>query len=290
MKASVSRNPTRAEVADERVVIALGGVGEAVEQAVGPLEHGARPDKAVLRQERRAQARLRRPARMHALGPGALGEVFDDAGGHAAGNAEGIDDAAAVEPERGGDAGRRRHGAEHRGRMEARLVHQLGRDQPEPAHGLDPHRNAGKRRGAVGPVALAGRKHGGHDDRAGMHRAALEGVVEILAVNGGAVHQRRAGGAQGAGMADHGAGTVVVAAGERRLHIVFVAAGEAEADDVDGEVLALRPHRRRQPRGIDGKDAFGELFGDGDGGKRFGHGGFRRFVARMSEAICGITR
>ena len=73
---------------------------------------------------------------------------------------------------------------------------------------------------AVRPVALAGREHGRHDDRAGMHRPALEGVVEILAMRGGAVDQRRAGRAQRAGVADHGAGTVVVAAGERRLDVV----------------------------------------------------------------------
>ena len=153
---------------------------------------------------------------------------------------------------------------------------QLGRDQPEPAQGFDAHGDAGERRSAVGAVALAGREHRRHDHRAGMHRAALEGVVEILAVSGGAVHQSRAGRAQRAGMADHGAGTVIVAGGERRLDIVRVADGEAEADDVDGEILALRPHRRRQARWIDDKDAFGERLGD-SGGNGCAHGGFQRF-------------
>jgi hypothetical protein len=45
-------------------------------------------------------------------------------------------------------------------------------------------------------VPLAGGEHRRHHDRAGMHRPALEGVVEILAMRGRAVHQRGARGAQ----------------------------------------------------------------------------------------------
>jgi hypothetical protein len=120
-----------------------------------------------------------------------------------------------------------------------------------------------------------------------MHRTALESVVEILAVNGGAVHQRRPGRAQRAGMADHGAGTIVVAGGQRRLHIVLVADGETEADAVDGEVLALLPQRCRQARGIDGGDAFGELLGDGNGGNGFAHcyADPIDVIARLARAI-----
>ena len=70
-------------------------------------------------------AGLRRPARMHALGPGAFGEIFDDAARHAAGDAERIDDLLGVETERGANASRRAHRAENRGRMKARLVHRL---------------------------------------------------------------------------------------------------------------------------------------------------------------------
>ena len=98
-------------------------------------------------------------------------------------------------------------------------------------------------RGAVGLVTLAGRQHRRHDHRAGMHRAALEGVVEILAVGGGAVDESGAGRAQRAGMADRRAGPVIVAAGERALDIVLVARGDAKPDDVDQQILAFRPHR-----------------------------------------------
>ena len=91
---------------------------------VRALEHRARPDEAVPCQQRCAQARLRRPAGMQALGPGALGEIFDDPGRHAAGDAERIDDLAPVAVQRGATAGRGRHGTQHRGRVEAGLVHQ----------------------------------------------------------------------------------------------------------------------------------------------------------------------
>ena len=136
-------HPARAEIAGQRVVVARGGVGEAVEQAVRALEHGARADEAGTRQQRRAQARLRRPAGVHALGPGAFGEIFDDAAGHASRRCRARRRVGARSSfERGADAGRRRHGAEHGGRMEARLVHRLRRHEAEPAHHLDADRDA----------------------------------------------------------------------------------------------------------------------------------------------------
>ncbi len=66
-------------------------------------------------------------------------------------------------------------------------------------------------------VPLAGRQHRRHDHRAGMNGAALERVVEILAVDRGAVDESRSGGAQRARMADRGARAVVIAGGQRAL-------------------------------------------------------------------------
>ena len=100
---------------------------------------------------------------------------------------------------------------------------------------------------AVAAVPLAGRQHRRHDHRAGMHRPALEGVVEILAVRRGAVDEGRARGAQRARVADRGAGAVVVPAASARLDVVLVARGDAEADHVDQRLLALA--RARRPAG-----------------------------------------
>ena len=134
------RHPARAEIAGQRGVVAFGRVGEAVEEAVHPFEHRARPDETFAPEQRRAQARLRRPARMQALGPGAFREIFDDAARHRAGDAERIDDLARFKPERRADAGGGGHGAEHGGGMKARLVHGLRHHDAEPADHLDARR------------------------------------------------------------------------------------------------------------------------------------------------------
>src|SRR6202521_2368334 len=85
------QDPTLAEVSDQRSIVAVRGPSEAMEHAVGALEYRARTDEPGAAQERRAQARLRRPAGMQPLGPCALGEIFDDAARHAAGDAERAD-------------------------------------------------------------------------------------------------------------------------------------------------------------------------------------------------------
>ena len=168
-----------------------------------------------------------------------------------------------VELQRRRDAGGSPHRAEHRGRMEARLVHGLRHHEAEPAQHLDADRDAAQRRRAVRIVPLAGRQHRRNDNRAGMHRPALESVVEILAVRGRAVDQRGAGRAQRARMADRGARPVVVAAGERRLDVVLVARRDAQADHVDREIDAFLAHGRRH---VERRDALGELLGDGNFG------------------------
>ena len=192
---------------------------------------------------------------MQPLGPGALGEIFDDAGGHAAGDAERIDDLLCVQAERGADAGGGAHGAEDRGRMEAGFVHGLRHHRRQPAHHLAADGDADERGLAVRPVALAGRQHRRHDHRAGMHRAAFEGVVEILAMRGRAIDEGGAGGRQRARMADRRARTVIVEAGERAFDVVLVARGDAEAGDIDQQILAFAAHGGGQLGRVEAGDA-----------------------------------
>ena len=104
-----------------------------------------------------------------------------------------VDELLRRQAQRRADAGGGRDGAQHRGRMEARLVDGLGHDQAEPAHRLDADGDAVERIRAGDAVALGDRQHGRHDDDAGMHRTAFEGVVEILAMRGKAVQQRGTG-------------------------------------------------------------------------------------------------
>jgi hypothetical protein len=95
---------------------------EAVEQAVRAFEHGARPEKSRFPDPRRRNRRLRRPAGMQPLGPGAFREILDDPACQAAGVAEGIHRLPAVEAHDLCRGERSRHGAEHARRVKARLV------------------------------------------------------------------------------------------------------------------------------------------------------------------------
>ena len=169
--------------------------------------------------------------------------------------------------------------------MEAGFVGQRRRHQAQPAHGLDADRDAEQRRAAVEIVPLAGRQHRRHDHRAGMDRAALERVVEILAVDRGAVDQRGGRGGQRAGVADRGARPVVVAGGQRGLHIVFVARGDGEADDVDQQVLAFGPHRLRQLRGIQRGDLLRQMLGNGGFWQFAGGHGILDVISRARRSM-----
>ena len=136
------QHPAFPEIADERRIIAVARVGEAVEDAVNAFEHGARTDESRASEQRGAQARLRRPARMQALGPRAFGKVLDDPARHAAGGPQRIDELPLREPERRADPRRGRHRTEHGGRMEAGAMDRLGHDEAQGAERLDPDRNA----------------------------------------------------------------------------------------------------------------------------------------------------
>ena len=102
---------------------------------------------------------------------------------------------------------------------------------------------------AAGPESLscsATASTAGTIDGAGMHRPALEGVVEVLAVGGRAVDEGRAGGAERPAVADGGGRAGIRPGGERGLHVVGAARDDAQADDVDQQPLAGISHRRRQ--------------------------------------------
>jgi len=68
-------------------------------------------------------------------------------------------------------------------------------------------------------------------------------------------------------MTDGGARPIIVAAGQRGLHIVFVARGDGEPDHVDQQILALGPHRIRQARHIERANLLRQMLGNGGLGK-----------------------
>src|SRR5262245_4948312 len=77
--------------------------------------------------------------------------------------------------------------------------------------------------------------------------------------------------ARAARMTDRGAGAFFVPAGQCCLDVIRVAGGQAEADDVDEQILAFAAHRRRQLRRVERRDLVRQDVGDGGPGKRRVH-------------------
>ena len=129
LEGDVGAEPLLARAFEHAGEITVIAVGEGMKETVVPLQQGARPGEARLRQARRAITRLRGPTRMQALGPRAFGKIFDDPGSHAAGDAQRVDPLRSIETQRRGDRRRRAERAENRGGMKPGLVHTLGRGE-----------------------------------------------------------------------------------------------------------------------------------------------------------------
>ena len=111
-------------------------------------------------------------------------------------------------------------------------------------------------------MPLAGSEHRGNNDRSGMDRATLEGIVEILAMGSRAVDERRARRVEAARMPNCRARSIVVPAGQGGFDVVLAAGGDAEPGDVNHEFNAFRAHSSRQAGGVERVDTVGELLRD----------------------------
>ena len=247
-------DPLAAHALEHGFKVAARGIGKAMKQAVLALKHCGRALEAGLRQAYRAVARLRCPAGVHAFGPGAVGQVFDDARGHAAGDAEGVHQFVFAQAQGRAQAGHSAHHAKDGGRVKAGFVHFGGRHGAQAAHDFRAHGDATQQVGARQLVALGRCQQSRHDDHAGMHRPAFVGVVKVFAVRGNAVD--KCGGFHAAGLrkADHAAGAVLLDRSQCGQHIVFMAGGDADAGHVHQQALA---------DGLRGRPAFGAGGNDG---------------------------
>src|SRR5260370_11918041 len=93
-----------------------------------------------------------------------------------------------------------------------------------------------------------------------MHWTTLEGIVEILAMRGGAVDEGGTRGSQHTPVADRGAWAVIVPAAKRAFDIILVARGDAQADDIDQQILAFARGCRRKPARLHPTDFFSNRF------------------------------
>ena len=162
-------------------------------------------------------------------------------GGGAAGDPERVAEPAGICPggDPDGEGGCER--AEDRGRVEARFVDRLRRDEAEPAKHLHAGRHAEQDALAGKLVALGRGENGGHDHRARMDRAAFERVVVILAMRRRAVEERRICRGEPVGMAD-GDVPAALCCLQHASHVIRVPGREAEPDHVDEDRLRLGRH------------------------------------------------
>ena len=86
-------------------------------------------------------------------------------------------------------------------------------------------------------MSFASREHPGHDDRAGVHRTALERIVEILAMRRGSVDKGGTCRAEGARMAERRAWAFIVAAGSRAADVVRVTGRNTKPGDIDQQIF-----------------------------------------------------
>jgi hypothetical protein len=141
-------------------------------------------------------------------------------------------------------------------------VHCFRHDEAQTAEHFGPNRNAYQRRPSVGIVALAGGQNRRHDHRAGVNRAALESIVEILAMRGGAIDKGRATRSQRALMADHCARAIIFPTRKRAGDIIFVAGGDTQADHIDQEIFAFALGQGGQRIWFHADDFVGQQFRD----------------------------
>jgi hypothetical protein len=189
-----------------------------------------------------------------------------------------------VQSQRRRDTGGGAERAEHRGRMEAGLVHPLRRDEAHPAHNLAADGDAADRIGAREKLALGDREHGRNDDGARMNRAAFERIVVVLAMCGGAVGQRRGRRIEAAGMTDHRAMSGLRRR-PHRAHVVRVPRGDAEAGHIHQQRVA-RCAGARGDRGGAGEGTRQSLR-HGDVGHRLQSASM--WLARATRVQCAIS-
>jgi hypothetical protein len=117
--------------------------------------------------------------------------------------------------------------------MEAGGVNRARRDETQPAHQLRANCDAAQQCLATEAFAFACGEHRRHDYRARMHRTALECVVVVFTVRGGAIDQRRIECAETARMAERRAGAARISGLQRRADVVFAASGDAQTGHVE---------------------------------------------------------
>ena len=192
--------------------------------------------------------RLRRPARMHALGPGAVLQELEAARGHGERDALRHHQALGTEPHQRAGSERAAEHADQSGRVEADLVERPAADGGQARCRFHAGDIGGEQVGAGGTLHVGGRQHrrpnagGGMDDPAGVR------VVEVEAVHQDAVEQRGVPRRQAQRQTDHGNIPRPAQSrdrGRRLVGEVVAAGGERNACRIEDQVLGPLAHLGR---------------------------------------------
>ena len=262
----------------ELVAEALQGALRRRVRGIGPEEAGLAFEglggaaEALARQGRGGEAVHRAPADLEALGPGAVGQELQAAGGLGQGDAEGVLHALGIQPEDPGGGGGGTEGAAGGGRVVAAVVVvAAGQGQRKAAGHLIAGDDGREHGAAVGTDHLGRGQRGGDDRGARVQGAGGVGVVEVEAMRQGAVQQRRAGRGVAGGIAEDGGAAGGEAEGadhgqQGRGAFRIVAAADDVADQIQHEVAGAFLHFGRQGGEVERRAIGGDGFGDG------GHG------------------
>ena len=215
---------------------------------------------------------------MEALGPGAVGEEFEAAGGGAEREPLRMNERGSAEAGELSGGDRAAEDAGDAGRMESDLVEPALGDHPDTGRHLDAGDEGREKIATRGAGFGADGKHGRQQARAHVHDAGDMRVVVVEAMDEDAVDQRRVAGAEPQAGADDGA---LPARRRERLTrragnppIVLTRRGEGDAGRVQQQQLRALDRFGRDPRkdeilGETGDDL--ALAGGRDGAAFVGH-------------------
>ena len=121
--------------------------------------------------------------------------------------------------------------------MKTCFVNTCGRHGAQTAHHFYAYGHTSKQSFTRQGMALGSSQQGGHNDHAGMHRAAFVGVVKVFTVCGNAVDKRSAFYAALLLKTEHGAIAVLLERAERSLDIKLMTRRNADARHIHDQSL-----------------------------------------------------
>ena len=202
------------------------------------FKHSGWAFEASLRHAHRTVSRLRSPTRMHALGPRTIGQIFNDAAGHAAGNAEGIHQLFFGQVERSAQTRHTAHHTKNSRGVKACFVNTRRCHCTQTAHHFDANGHTAQQLLARQCMALCSCQQSRHDDHTRMHRAAFVSVVKVFAMGCDAIHKCSAFDTALLLETKYGAVAFLFKRTERRFHIGFMPCCDANACHVQDQALA----------------------------------------------------